>query len=619
MDLTDKIANLPQKPGIYQYKDATGKIIYVGKAIKLRNRVRSYFNKLKQHDAKTRALVGRIEDVEVIVTDSEAEALILEDTLIKKHKPRYNINLKDDKSYPYVKVTSEPYPRIFQTRTVVRDGSKYYGPFTKVGDMHRVLDLIHKLFRLRTCKLNITANTILEKKHKVCLEFHIKKCDGPCEGLISLQEYNKYVDYAKSILSGKTRELEIYLRDRMEQLSEEMKFEEAAEARDQLGAIRQFVSRQKVVTADLIDRDVFGIYREENTACSLVFTVREGKLIGRKHFIIKKADDLPDEEILQRTLDTWYSEQEFVPREIFLPTEPEDIETLSSILAKKRNGSVSIKIPKIGDKRHLVDLAENNAQYILKEYLLAITKREQTVPHAVQALQRDLRLKKLPRIIECFDNSHLQGTELVSSMVCFEDGKPKKSEYRKFKNQSVNKNDDFAAMREAVQRRYTRLINENQRLPDLIVIDGGKGQLSSAVGILKELGILEKVTVIGLAKRLEEVFFPGNSEAVLLPRTSSSLRLIQQLRDEAHRFAITYHRQLRSKRTFRTELTDIPGIGAKTAQKLLKEVGSVDAIRNSSIAQLKVHLSEKQAKSIHKYFAEKENNSLDDSSAESES
>lgn len=619
MDLTDKIANLPQKPGIYQYKDATGKIIYVGKAIKLRNRVRSYFNKLKQHDAKTRALVGRIEDVEVIVTDSEAEALILEDTLIKKHKPRYNINLKDDKSYPYVKVTSEPYPRIFQTRTVVRDGSKYYGPFTKVGDMHRVLDLIHKLFRLRTCKLNITANTILEKKHKVCLEFHIKKCDGPCEGLISLQEYNKYVNYAKSILSGKTRELEIYLRDRMEQLSEEMKFEEAAEARDQLGAIRQFVSRQKVVTADLIDRDVFGIYREENTACSLVFTVREGKLIGRKHFIIKKADDLPDEEILQRTLDTWYSEQEFVPSEIFLPTEPEDIETLSSILAKKRNGSVSIKIPKIGDKRHLVDLAENNAQYILKEYLLAITKREQTVPHAVQALQRDLRLKKLPRIIECFDNSHLQGTELVSSMVCFEDGKPKKSEYRKFKNQTVNKNDDFAAMREAVQRRYTRLINENQRLPDLIVIDGGKGQLSSAVGILKELGILEKVAVIGLAKRLEEVFFPGNSEAVLLPRTSSSLRLIQQLRDEAHRFAITYHRQLRSKRTFRTELTDIPGIGAKTAQKLLKEVGSVDAIRNSSIAQLKVHLSEKQAKSIHKYFAEKENNSLDDSSAESES
>lgn len=619
MDLTDKIANLPQKPGIYQYKDATGKIIYVGKAIKLRNRVRSYFNKLKQHDAKTRALVGRIEDVEFIVTDSEAEALILEDTLIKKHKPRYNINLKDDKSYPYVKVTSEPYPRIFQTRTVVRDGSKYYGPFTKVGDMHRVLDLIHKLFRLRTCKLNITANTILEKKHKVCLEFHIKKCDGPCEGLIPLQEYNKYVDYAKSILSGKTHELEIYLRDRMEQLSEEMKFEEAAEARDQLGAIRQFVSRQKVVTADLIDRDVFGIYREENTACSLVFTVREGKLIGRKHFIIKKADDLPDEEILQRTLDTWYSEQEFVPREIFLPTEPEDIETLSSILAKKRNGSVSIKIPKIGDKRHLVDLAENNAQYILKEYLLAITKREQTVPHAVQALQRDLRLKKLPRIIECFDNSHLQGTELVSSMVCFEDGKPKKSEYRKFKNQTVNKNDDFAAMREAVQRRYTRLINENQRLPDLIVIDGGKGQLSSAVGILKELGILEKVTVIGLAKRLEEVFFPGNSEAVLLPRTSSSLRLIQQLRDEAHRFAITYHRQLRSKRTFRTELTDIPGIGAKTAQKLLKEVGSVDAIRNSSIAQLKVHLSEKQAKSIHKYFAEKENNSLDDSSAESES
>ena len=618
MDLTDKIANLPQKPGIYQYKDSAGKIIYVGKAIKLRNRVRSYFNKLKHHDAKTRALVNKIEDVEVIVTDSEAEALILEDTLIKKHKPRYNINLKDDKSYPYVKVTNEPYPRIFQTRNVIRDGSKYFGPFTKVGDMHRVLELIHKLFRLRTCKLNITAETILEKKNKVCLEYHIKKCDGPCEGLISQEDYNKNIDYAKSILSGKTRDLEHYLRKKMEQLSEEMKFEEAAQVRDQLGAIRQFVSRQKVVTADLVDRDVFGIYREDNTACSLVFTVREGKLIGRKHFIIKKAEDLTDEEIVQRTLDTWYSEQEFVPKEIFLPTEPEDIETLSTILAKKRKASVSIKIPKIGEKRHLVDLAENNAQYILKEYLLAIAKREQSVPHAVQALQRDLRLKRLPRIIECFDNSHLQGTELVSSMVCFEDGKPKKSEYRKFKNQTVNKNDDFAAMSEAVERRYSRLINEKQRLPDLIVIDGGKGQLSSAVSVLKELGILDKVAIVGLAKRLEEVFFPGNSEAVLLPRTSSSLRLIQQLRDEAHRFAITYHRQLRSKRTFKTELTEIPGIGAKTAQKLLIDMGSVEAISKSTVAQLKVHIGEKQAKAIHKYFADKEEEKLDNTSTEAQ-
>lgn len=618
MELKDKIANLPQQPGIYQYKDSTGKIIYVGKAIKLRNRVRSYFNKQKQHDAKTRVLVSKIDDVEVIVTDSEAEALILEDTLIKKHKPRYNVNLKDDKSYPYVKVTNEPYPRIFQTRTVVRDGSKYYGPFTKVREMHRVLDLIHKIFRLRTCKLNITAETIKEKKHKICLEFHIKKCDGPCEGLISHENYNKNIDFAKSILSGKTRELEHYLRERMEILSEEMKFEEAAEARDQLGAIRQFVSRQKVVTSDLIDRDVFGIYREENTACSLVFTVREGKLIGRKHFIIKKADELSDEEILQRTIDTWYSEQEFVPKEIFLPSEPNELETLTAILTEKRKATVHIKIPKIGDKRHLIDLAENNAQYILKEYLLAITKREQSVPHAVQSLQRDLRLKKLPRIIECFDNSHLHGTELVSSMVYFEDGKPKKSEYRKFKNQTVHKNDDFAAMREAVQRRYSRLINEKERLPDLIIIDGGKGQLSSAVGVLKELEIFDKVAIIGLAKRLEEVFFPSNSEAVLLPKTSSSLRLIQKLRDEAHRFAITYHRQLRSKRTFRTELTDIPGIGAKTATKLLKDIGSVEAIRNCTVAQLKVHLGEKQAKTVHKYFTEKDID-LDNTTAETES
>lgn len=618
MDLKDKIANLPQKPGVYQYKDSTGKIIYVGKAIKLKNRVRSYFNKLKYHDAKTKALVGKIDDLEIIVTDTEAEALILEDTLIKKYKPRYNVNLKDDKSYPYVKVTNELYPRIFHTRNVVKDGSLYYGPFTKVRDMKLVIDLIHKLFRLRTCNLNITAESIREKKHKVCLEFYLKKCDGPCEGLISVEEYNKKIEFAKSILSGKTRDLERFLQEKMEILSDEMKFEDAAEARDQLGALRQFVARQKVVTADLIDRDVFGIYREENTACSLVFTVREGKLIGRKDFLIKNADELSDEEILQRTIDTWYSEQDFVPREIFLPIEPLDLETLTTILTEKRKTTVHIKIPKIGEKRHLVDLAENNAKYILKEYLISQTKREQSIPHNLQSLQRDLRLKSLPRVIECFDNSHLQGTELVSSMVCFVDGKPKKSEYRKFKNLTVNKNDDFATMREVVERRYSRLINENQKLPDLIIIDGGKGQLSSAVGVLRELGIFDKVKVIGLAKRLEEVFFPDTAEPLLLPRTSSSLRLMQQLRDEAHRFAITYHRHLRSKRTFRTELTDIPGIGAKTSIMLLKEMGSVEKIRNSTIAQLKVHLGEKQAKAVHKFFADKDK-TLDDSSAKSES
>lgn len=602
MDLSSKITNLPQKPGIYQYKNKNGNIIYVGKAIKLRNRVRSYFNKQKQHDAKTKALVKKIADVEIIVTDSEAEALILEDTLIKKHKPRYNVNLKDDKSYPFIKVTNEPYPRIYQTRNVVKDGSKYYGPFTKVGDMRRVLELLHKIFKFRTCKLVINEETIREKKHKVCLEYHIKKCDGPCEGLIDKEEYNQNVAFAKSILNGKTRDLERFLQQRMEELSEEMNFEEAANVRDQLGAIRQFVSRQKVVTADAIDRDVFGIYREENTACSIVFTVREGKLIGRKHFIIKKADELTDEEIVQRTIDSWYSQQEFVPKEIFLPVEIEELETLTTILSEKRNATVHIKIPKIGEKRHLIDLAENNAQYILKEYLLAISKREQSIPHSVQALQRDLRLKKPPRIIECFDNSHLQGTELVSSMVCFVDGKPKKSEYRKYKNKTVNKNDDFAAMREVVERRYRGLVERNERLPDLIIIDGGKGQLSSAEQILRDLGIFDKVTVVGLAKRLEEVFFPGQKEAILLPRTSSSLRLIQQLRDEAHRFAITFHRSLRSKRTFKTELTDIPGIGKKTAMKLLKELGSVDGVRNSTIAQLKVHLGEKQAKIVHNYF-----------------
>lgn len=613
MTLQDKIANLPQKPGVYQYKDSTGKIIYVGKAIRLKNRVRSYFNKIKYHDAKTKVLVSKIADLEFIVTDTEAEALILEDTLIKKLKPRYNVNLKDDKSYPYIKVTNEPYPRIFQTRNVVKDGSTYFGPYTKVRDMKVVLDLIHKLFRFRTCNLNITEETIRLKKHKVCLEYHIKKCDAPCVGLISFDEYNSRVEFAKGVLNGKTRELELSLQNKMERLAEDLKFEEAAEVRNQLSTLRHFVARQKIVTNDMIDRDVFGIYREENHACSLVFTVREGKLIGRKDFIIKKADELSDEAILQRTIDTWYSEQEFIPKEIFLPSEPMDLETLTSILSQRKKATVYIKIPKIGDKRHLVDLAENNAQYILKEYLLAQTKREQSIPHSVQALQRDLRLKSLPRVIECFDNSHLQGTELVSSMVCFVDGKPQKSEYRKFKNETVNKNDDFATMREVVERRYKRLLEENKRLPNLIIIDGGKGQLSSAVQVLRELGIFDKVKVIGLAKRLEEVFFPNSTEPLLLPRTSSSLRLLQQLRDEAHRFAITYHRKLRSKRTFKSELSNIPGIGEKTTIKLLKEMGSVENVRKSTIAQLKVHLGDKQAKAVFSYFATKNS---DNASAE---
>jgi excinuclease ABC subunit C len=605
-ELLEKLSSVPTVPGIYIYRNANGTIIYIGKAKNLRNRVRSYFQQGRPVDAKTKAMIGKIADLETIIVDSEAEALILEDTLVKKHKPRYNILLRDDKSYPYVRVTKEEYPRVFPTRNIIRDGSKYYGPFTDVRHLKRVMKVIRSLFRLRSCDYKIDQDTIEKKKYKICLDYHIDKCDGPCEGLISKDIYNQNVQNAVRILNGKTREFEKQLLDQMEQLSEEMKFEEAAVIKSQYLILREYLSHQKLVSADLIDRDVFGMSRIEGSACTLVFKIRDGKMTGRRHFIIPKAEGQSDERILQSSVEKWYLETEFIPREVFLPLELEDDGFIQDWLRKKKGKAVDIIIPKLGDKKQLVSLASTNAEYLLRDYHIAIAKREQTTPKAVLSLQRDLRLSKPPVRIECFDNSHIQGSELVSSLVVFEDGKPKKSDYRKFKIKTVGKNDDFAAMREAVTRRYKRLKEEGAELPDLVIIDGGKGQLSAAYSILKELELDEKIPVIGLAKRLEEVFFPNVKDSILLPKTSSSLRLIQHLRDEAHRFAITFHRQLRDKRTLQTELTEIKGIGEKTAQKLLIEFGSVENIKKAEKIELLKLINHKQADSIIEFFEQKE-------------
>lgn len=623
--LSEKIASLPQKPGVYIYKNAKGKIIYVGKAVKLRNRVRSYFNNTKKRDAKTTALIGNIRDLEFISTDSEAEALILEDTLIKKNKPKYNVLLRDDKSYPYVRVTKEDYPRVFQTRTVVKDGSTYYGPYTDVGHLNRLLKVTRKILKIRSCDLKLTEENVTGDKWKVCLDFHIKKCAGPCENLQSKEEYNENIRYAKQILSGKTRELEYELEKMMMDYSDKMEFEKAAEIRNRLESLRIFTSKQKIISPDMKDRDVFGIARVEETACVLILKIRDGKLIGKRHYLITSAHEQTDSAIIGRSMERWYLESDFIPDEIFLAEEPQDVEYLSGFLGEQKGKNVHIHIPKIGDKKKLTDMASTNAKFIIMEHSQAMEKREQVVPRAVLSLQRDLRLKNPPRLIECFDNSHLQGSELVSSMVHFEDGRPKKSQYRRFKNKEVLKNDDFAAMREAVGRRYSRIKREIEefeqleleakkegltppdpkekpRFPDLLIIDGGKGQLSSAFGVLKEMGVASKMTVVGLAKKLEEVFFPGESEPHIMPKTSSSLRLMQQLRDEAHRFAITYHRQLRSKRTFKTELTDIPGIGKATSDKLLDMFGSVKNIKERSEAELKTAIGNSAAKKVYEYF-----------------
>jgi excinuclease ABC subunit C len=589
----DKVENLTTKPGIYQYFNEAGKIIYVGKAKNLKNRVKSYFQQGRVVDAKTKAMTSKIADMDYIIVDSEVEALILEDTLIKKYKPRYNVLLRDDKTYPYIRITNEPYPKIYTTRKVIKDGSKYFGPYTDVRNLKHVMKIIRHIFMLRSCELNITDESIRLKKHKICLDYHIQKCEGPCEGLISKDQYRQNINHAIQILNGKTRDVEKQLEAEMQTLSDEMKFEHALVVRNRLSNLREYSNKQKMVSIDMVDRDVFGLARIDDTACTLILKIRDGKLIGKRHFIIKNALELTEESIIQRAVEQCYLESDFIPKEIFLPNEVDDMEYLTDWLAKLKGKTVEIYIPKIGDKRKTVEMASTNAEFLIREYNLAYDKREQVIPRMVLSLQRDLRMDKPPLRMECFDNSHIQGSELVSSLVVFEDGKPKKSDYRKFKTINVLQNDDFAAMRETVHRRYKRLIEENLPLPDLIVIDGGKGQLSSACSVLEELGIMNKVKVIGLAKKLEEVFFPNNPDSLLLPKTSSSLRLLQQIRDEAHRFAITFHRSLRDKRTLKSELDDIKGIGKKTAQKLLIEFGSVQNIKNASEEELLKVVSKK--------------------------
>lgn len=616
LTLEDKLDGLPKNPGIYQFKNGAGKVIYVGKAKNLKNRVRSYFQKYNTNagDAKLRALVTKIADIELILTDSDVEALILENTLIKKLKPRYNVMLKDDKTYPWVVVTNEMYPRVFPTRRKRQDGGKYYGPYTDVLYLRYLLKTLRDIFPLRTCDLDIDENFIERKKARVCLEYHIKRCEGPCEGLVSREHYGAMIKKIKQILSGRSKEVERELKEEMTRLASEMKFEEAARVRDQLAVLADYVNKQKVVDNEGNDRDIFAIASEEDDACGIVFRVRDGKVNGKQQFFFSGVEGKSDQEILSVLLERYYSNTDFIPEEIFLPSELEDTDTFESWLARRvrqlQDEESAMKppkiiVPKIGEKEKLVSMVRANAKFLLGEVKMQKLKRDDYVPHVLVALQRDLRLKKPPRHIECFDNSHFQGSETVSSMVYFENGKPKKSEYRKYKIRTVEGVDDFRSMQEVVARRYGRLLDEKTELPDLILIDGGKGQLSSAYEVMKELG-LSHIPMIGLAKRLEEVFFVGESDSLLLPRTSSSLRLLQQIRDEAHRYAITFHRSLRDRRTLQTELTEIHGIGKKTAMKLLERFGSVEGVRHATEAELVEAAGLQSMKKIVEYFKEKD-------------
>ena len=573
-ELTAQVALLPDKPGVYLMRDQAGKIIYVGKAVNLKNRVRSYFQQ-RGLSAKTEALVARIASFETIVTATEMEALILECNLIKKHRPRYNISLRDDKTYPFIKVTlNEAFPRVYATRRLEKDGAKYYGPYASAGAMHETISLLKKLFPLRSCR-SMDAQ-------RPCLEYHIKRCLAPCAGLVDQESYLAMVRTVCLFLEGRSADVEKDLKRRMLAASEDLKFELAGRLRDQLAAVRQVMEKQNIVTG-AGDQDVLGLARLGGQSCVQVFFVRSGKMVGRDRFMLSGGDNETDGDILAAFVKQYYHEAAFIAREILTPVVLPESELLASWLSERKGGAVHLLTPQRGSKRDLVQLAADNAV----EYLRQRNERD-AVKHgkstaAMEELAQRLSLARLPKRIECFDISHIQGAETVASMVVFTGGEPDKAEYRRFKLRTVEGSpDDFASMQEVTLRRYREAA---EPLPDLIVIDGGKGQLSSALEVIRGVG-LSDIPVIGLAKEFEHIFRENISEPLILPRHSEALRLIQQIRDEAHRFAVTYHRKLRAKRNLVSVLDHIKGIGAKRRQALWKHFGALEKMRAASVEDL---------------------------------
>ena len=600
-DLRSKLDAVPTLPGIYQFLNKDKKIIYIGKAKSLRSRILSYFRS-KLDSPKTEVLMQKVVDFDIIATENEIEALVLENNLIKKHKPRYNVNLKDDKSYPYIKVTKEPYPQIFPTRDVIQDGSKYFGPYTDVKSMKSSLRMINKIFKIRSCTYFIDDEVIKQKKIKVCLDYHIKKCDGPCEGLVSEKEYGEMVNQVLKVLRGKSNLLIDELKEEMMKASEKLNFEKAGEIRDKIEQLKVYSEKQKIVSSDFDDKDIFSVAVEAKDVACTILNIRNGRLVGKRQLKLSVEVDEELSKIYSSALKFYYGEFVEIPKTIILEILPDDNEALLTWLNSKADRKVIFIIPKIqSEAKSLLNMCKQNAILQLKDIQLQKMKKDGNLPYVLSSLKRDLRLTSLPRKIECFDISNLQGTDTVASMVVFVDGKPKKSLYRKYIIKSVEGPDDFASMQEVIERRYTRLKEENEALPDLIMVDGGKGQLSSAVEILDNLGF-KKFQIIGLAKRLEEIFFPGISEAQTIPKTSSSLKLLQHLRDEAHRFAIAFHRKRRDGRTLQTELTEIKGIGQKVAEKLLQNFNSINEIKIATEDELAKVVGKSKAKLIFEYY-----------------
>ena len=583
---------MPSEPGVYRYYDKKGEILYVGKAKNLKNRVLSYFNK-SQLGYKTRMMVSKIVRLETTVVNSEYDALLLENNLIKEYQPFYNILLKDDKSYPWICIKKEPFPRIFLTRNVIKDGSEYYGPYAKVKQAKTLIEVIKNIYKLRTCSLNLAPEKIKEGKYKVCLEYHIKNCAGPCEGLESEEEYAQKLNAIRGIIKGEFKAAREYLEAEMYNYAAKLEFENAQQSKEKLQILENYQTHTTIVSSNINDVDVFGIISDEAAAYVNYFKIKNGSIIQSYTTEIKKMLDETDEEILEEALIEIRNKFNSTSTEIFLPFHL-NIEI----------PHVKLIVPKLGDKKRIVELSEKNAMEYRVEKLkqVQIVDPERHTNRIMAEMKKLLRLPEEPRHIEGFDNSNIQGTNPVSACVVFKDGKPSKADYRIFHVKTVEGPNDFATMEEVIYRRYSRLLDEGEPLPQLILIDGGKGQLSSAVKSLKLLGLYGKISIIGIAKRLEEIFFPEDPVPLYLDKKSETLKVLQRVRDESHRFGVKHHRTRRKNSIIKSELEEIPGVGEKTIQQLLSKLKSVKRIKEASLETLEEILGKSKAKAVWEHF-----------------
>ena len=586
-----QIQTLPDGPGVYQYYDKEGKILYVGKAKNLKKRVASYFNKI--HDtAKTNVLVKKIVTIKHIVVPTETDALLLENNLIKTLQPRYNVLLRDDKTYPWICIKKEPFSRIFPTRKMVKDGSEYFGPYTSFKTVNTILELIKELYPLRTCNYDLSKNNIETHKFKVCLEYHIGNCKGPCEGHELLENYQKQVDAIREILKGNFKESMKDFKKVMTDLASEMHFEEAQKIKEKIAILENYQSRSTIINPKITNIDVFSIVSDESAAFINFLQISHGSIIRSHTMEIKKKLDETDEELLELAIIELRERFQLLSREIIVPFEVDLGE------------NIKITVPQLGDKKQILELSIRNAKFYRIEQLkqLQIVDPERHSNRIMAQMQKDLRLHDEPRHIECFDNSNIQGTNPVAACVVFKDGKPSKKDYRHFNIKTVVGPDDFASMEEVVFRRYKRMLDENQPLPQLIIIDGGKGQLSSALKSIDALGLRGKIAIVGIAKRLEELFYPGDSVPLYLDKKSETLKVIQQLRNEAHRFGITFHRNKRSKSALNSSIESIPGIGEKTMLSLIQHFKSVKRLKLATEKEISELVGVSKAKKITDFY-----------------